>query len=99
MSNQAIVQGTLKADGTLVVNQKLHLAPGPVLVTVQPMTPRQRGLADVIDEIRQGQQARSFQGRSAQEIEVSRQEGEADYEQRLQALRGQTKSGPAAGGS
>jgi len=50
------VQGTLKADGTLVVNQKLHLAPGPVLVTVQPMTPRQRGLADVIDEIRQGQQ-------------------------------------------
>ena len=90
MSNQAIAQGTLKADGTLVVNQKLHLTPGPVLVTVQAMTPRQRGLADVIDEICQGQQARSFQGRSAQEGEV---------EQRMQALRGQTKSGLAAGGS
>ena len=62
MSNQAIAQGTLKADGTLVVNQKLHLTPGPVLVTVQAMTPRQRGLADVIDEIRQGQQARASRG-------------------------------------
>jgi len=31
MNNQAIAQGTLKADGTLVVNQKLHLTPGPVL--------------------------------------------------------------------
>ena len=60
------------------VNEKLAVTP----VT----TPTTRGLADVIDEIRQGQLARGFQGRSPEEIEAVRKEGEAEYEQRMQAL-------------
>jgi len=102
MSMAVIVQGTLKPDGTLDLNQKPNLPPGQVVVTVQPLTPTlaaKPGLADVIDEIHRDQQARGFQGRSAQEIEATRQEGEAEYEQRMLAARCQTNSGSSAGGS
>jgi hypothetical protein len=45
--------------------------------------PRQRGLADVIDEIRQSQEARGFQGRGAEEIETGLREGDEEYDQRM----------------
>src|SRR5262245_4429575 len=67
-----VVQGTLKSDGTLELDQKPNLSPGRVTVILQPAqasTPAKRSLADVIDEIRQGQQARGFRGRSPAEIE------------------------------
>lgn len=99
---EIVVEGTLKPDGTLELDEKPNLSPGRVKVILQSAPanmPRQRGLADVIDEIRQSQQARGFQGRSAQEIEAMRREGEAEYERRVQALRSQTKSGPLAEGS
>ena len=102
MSLPVIVHGTLQPDGTLTLDQKLNLPPGEVLVTVQPTAltaPTKRGLADVIDEIRRGQQARSFQGRSAADIEAARNEGEPEYEQRTQALRAQNDSNSTAGGS
>jgi hypothetical protein len=95
-------RGTLKPDGTLDLDQKPGLAPGQVRVTLQPAqtgTPRRRGLADVIDEIRQGQLARGFQGRSAEEIRAALREGEEEYERRMQALRSQTTSGPPPGDS
>ena len=57
-----------------------------ITVEEQPVSLTTRGLADVIDEIRRRQHARAFQGRSAEEIEAVRQEGEAEYEQRMQAL-------------
>jgi hypothetical protein len=102
MSSPVIVHGTIKPDGTLELNRQPNLPPGPVLVTVQQVpssTSAQRGLADVIDAIRQSQQARGFQERSAQEIEAGLREGEDDYEQRMQTLRSQSRSGPLAGGS
>ena len=99
---EVVVEGTLKPDGTLELDQKPSLSPGRVKVILQPAqagTPPKRGLTDVIDEIRRSQQARGFQGRSAQEIEAGLREGEDEYEQRMQALQPQTKSGPLAGGS
>lgn len=93
---EIIVPGTLKPDGTLELDQKPGLPPGRVLVSIQPVpggTPARRGLADVIDDIQREQQARGFQGLSAAEIEAQRQEGEDDYEQRLQALRSHTRPG------
>jgi hypothetical protein len=101
MDMPVTVQGTLKPDGTLELAQKLTLPPGQVTVTIQPAgpaAPAGRGLADVIDEIRKGQQARGFQGRGTEEIEAARQEGEDEYEKRMQALQAQSKSGPSAGG-
>jgi hypothetical protein len=102
MNTPEIIHGTLKPDGTLELDQKPTLPPGQVMVTVQALTPAMvapRGLATVIDEIRQGQQARGFVGRSAPEIEAGRLEGEAEYEQRMQTVRGQTEFPPPSGGS
>lgn len=83
------LEGTLKPDGTLELDQKPSLGPGRVKVALQPVqagSPGQ-GLADVLDEIRRGQQARGFRGRSAEEIEAGLREGEDDYERRMQSLR------------
>ena len=77
MDMPVTVQGTLRPDGTLELAQKVTLPPGQVTVTIQPAgaaAPAGRGLADVIDEIRKGQEARGFQGRGADEIEAARQE-------------------------
>ena len=98
--DEVIIEGTLKPDGTLDLDQKPGLSPGRVRVILQPASanpPRQRGLADVIDEIRQGQQARGFQGRSAEEIEAGLQEGEEEHERRMQATRSQAQSGSLPG--
>ena len=84
---EVVIEGILKPDGTLELDQKPNLSPGRVTVILQPAhvsTSHKRGLADVIDDIRRGQQARGFQGRSFQEIEAGLREGEDEYEQRMQ---------------
>jgi hypothetical protein len=97
-----VIEGTLKADGTLELDAKPSLQPGRVTVILQPAGAKasgKRGLADVIDEIRQSQQARGFPGRSVKEIEEGLREGDAEYEKRMQAVGSQTKPGSVAGGS
>ena len=99
-SGEVVIEGTLKADGTLELDQKPSLSPGRVKVTLQSTqagTSAKRGLADMIDEIRQGQQARGFQGRSAKEIEAGLREGEEEYDRRMEGLRSPTTSGSADG--
>lgn len=97
--NEVVIEGTLNDDGTLQLDQKPSLSPGRVIVTLhQPQagTPQQRGLVDVIDEIRQSQQVRGFQGRSLEEIEAGLREGEEEYEKSMQALQPQPASAPPA---
>jgi hypothetical protein len=63
---ESIVDGTLKPDGSLELDQPPNIAPGRVQVTVKPLvspTARRRGLVDVIDEIRRDQLARGYLGR------------------------------------
>jgi hypothetical protein len=93
-----VIEGTLKPDGTLELDEKPSLGPGRVKVALQPAQACTRGpgLADVLDEIHQGQRLRSFQGRSADEIQTGLREGEDDYEEKVQALRSQTKPLPPA---
>lgn len=105
MTMPVMIHGTLMPDGTVQLDQKPNLPPGPVLVSVQPLpqspAPR-RGLADVIDEIRQSQRARGYHGRTVQEMEAEeaeRQREEEEYEARWEALRGETKSGGPGAGS
>jgi hypothetical protein len=79
--DQVVIEGTLKPDGTLELDQKPSLPPRRVTVMLQPAPanpPTQRKLADVIDEIQRDQQARGFQGRSAEEIEAGLREGEEE---------------------
>jgi len=90
---EIVVEGTLKPDGTLELDQKPSLAPGRVQVIVKPLpSPTgRRGLVEVMDEIRQSQRARGYQGRTAQEMqaeEMARQEEDEDYERRCEQLWG-----------
>lgn|SRR5579884_821186 len=101
MSATAILQGTLKPDGTLELDQKPNLAPGRVQVVLRPLPPLPagRGLAEVMDEIRQSQRARGYQGRTLEEMqaeEAARREEDEDYERRWEQLGG-TPQPPAPG--
>ncbi len=100
-----VVQGTLKPDGTLELDEKPTLAPGRVHVTLQLVpagSPPKGGLAETIEEIRLHQQATDYQGRTAEEIacdEDQRREDEDAYEQRMQEIWAQTQSGAQDRGS
>ncbi len=63
------IEGTLKADGTLELDHKPGLTPGRVLVTVKRLTaPGRPGLAELLQQMRQEQQARGFVGPGEQEL-------------------------------
>ena len=91
---ETIIEGTLKPDGTLELDQKPSLSPGRVQVIVQPLSKPGlpiRGLVEVMDDIRAGQRARGYLGRfpeAARAEEKARQEEDADYEQRCEQLWG-----------
>jgi hypothetical protein len=94
MSATVILQGTLKPDGTLELDQKPNLSPGRVQVVVQPLPPTStpcRGLVEVMDEIRQSQRARGYHGRTLEEMqaeEATRREEDDNYERRCEQLWG-----------
>ena len=96
---ESVVEGTLKPDGTLELDEKPNLSPGRVQVIVKPLVSspaKRRGLVDVIDEIRRDQLARGYQGRTAEEMaadEAERRAEEDDYDRRMQELWAQTQSG------
>jgi hypothetical protein len=73
---EAVVEGTLKPDGTLELDEKPNLSPGRVLVVVQsipsPPAPK-RGLVDVLDEIRATQRVRGYHGRTLEELQAEEQ--------------------------
>ena len=98
--NTVVIDGTLYPDGKVQLDNMPNVAPGRVTVFLQPaaaMQRRPRGLADVLDEIHQGQQARGFQGRSAEEIDAALREGEEAYEQNIATVRHQSNDGATAG--
>lgn len=96
---ETVIDGTLRDDGTLELDQVPNLAPGRVKVILKPAqtkTPATRGLAEVIDEIRQSREARGEQGRSAEDIEAGLREGVDQYDERMQALQSQPGTTPPA---
>jgi hypothetical protein len=103
--NAIVVQGTLKVDGTLELDEKPTLAPGRVYVTLQPVlvdSKPQGGLAETINEIRQYQQARGYRGNTPEETardEDQRRADEDAYEQRMQEIWSQTQPGTSTGES
>ena len=91
---QAVTEGTLKADGTLELDEKPNLSPGRVLVVVQSLSKQslsKRGLVEVMDEIRASQRARGYQGRTLEAMqaeEKARQEEDEEYDRRCEQLWG-----------
>lgn len=103
--NTVIVMGTLKADGTLELDERPTLAPGRVQVAIVPARiPAARGsrrtLLDVLDEIRTAQRARGYQGRSIEEMEAdeaARRAEDEEYEERWRILWNPTTPSPRPG--
>ncbi len=92
--SEVVVEGVLKPDGTLELDAKPNLSPGRVQVTVNPLPPSaipQQGLVEVMDAIRQSQQAPGYHGRTVSEMqagEKTRREEDEDYERRCEQLWG-----------
>jgi hypothetical protein len=72
MSTQPVIlHGQIRPDGTLQVEEKVNLPPGPVSVTVQavPAATRKRTL-QVLEEIWADRDARGMVGRNKEEIDA-----------------------------
>ncbi len=72
MSTQPVIlHGQIRPDGTLQVEEKVNLPPGPVSVTVQsvPAAARKRTI-QVLEEIWAAREARGIVGRSKEEIDA-----------------------------
>jgi hypothetical protein len=92
------IEATLDSQGQLQPTHQPRLPPGPVSVTIRIATPvaRQRGLADVIQEIADEQRARGFSGRSAEELcaaENDRVGEDVERDEELDAARSGTVPG------
>ena len=72
------IEATLDSNGQLQLTHQPRLPPGPVRVTIRAAAAvgLQRGLADVIREIRADQDARGFHGLTTEQL----RQREADLE-------------------
>jgi hypothetical protein len=99
----AVVQGVLRADGTLELDERPCLEPGRVQVILRAVVARPptiRGLAGTIEEIRQYQQARGYAGLAAEEMaqhDRIRRKDEDEYAERMHEIRLRTRSGGPVG--
>ena len=84
---QIVIQGRIRPGGTLEVDQKVDLPPGPVSVTLQtvPATTRKPTL-EVLEEIWAQRKARGMVGRSREEIDAEIAGMRDEDEQRLRAM-------------
>jgi hypothetical protein len=104
-ADSVVVMGTLKADGTLELDERPTLAPGRVRVAIVPTHPTAAGeprrtILEVLDGIRTAQATRGYHGRSIEEMEADEAERRAEdeeYEDRWRALWSQTTPAPPRG--
>ncbi len=100
-----VVTGTLRADGTLDLDERPGLAPGPVRVVIAPVSSASPGhsrrtILDVLGEIQSRQAARGFHGRSVEEMEADeaqRRSEDEEYEERWRTIWTQTIPSPPGG--
>ncbi len=84
ISSQTVVNGTLKPDGTVELDEKPGISPGRVRVTLQPMpepTQAGRGWWEVLEQIWKDQKARGFKGRGKEQVDADIQELRDELEQ------------------
>jgi hypothetical protein len=85
---QAAIEGTIKPDGVLVLDEPANVRAGRVQVIVQalPDLPDGDPFWDMMKSIWAGQKSRGHVPRAADEIEAERLEKRENWEQRQQAL-------------
>jgi hypothetical protein len=88
MSAEVIVQGTLKPDGTLELDQRLNLSPGRVRVTVATLTEPSRPdrFWAMMEQIWAELKASGHVPRSVADVEAERQAFRDEWDQRQEAL-------------
>lgn len=85
---EAVIEGTIQPDGTLVLDEPTKLPAGRVQVIVQalPALPDGDPFWDMMKSIWAGQKARGHKPRSAEEVEAERRETSESWEERQQAV-------------
>ncbi len=70
-SQPLILHGQIRLDGTLYVEEKVNLPPGPVSVTVQAVaTAMRKPTLRVLEDIWAQREAQGMVGRTAEEIDA-----------------------------
>jgi hypothetical protein len=86
-TNAIEIQGTLREDGTLLLDEKPQLPPGRVRVTVQPVLEyTQTPMWKFFEQLRAEQQARGFVPRTREEIDAEIAAGRDEDEERAQQI-------------
>ena len=88
MSEQVILQATLKSDGTLELDEKPNLSPGRVRLTLEPLTPPTRPdrFWAMMEQIWTDLKASGHVPRSVEEIEAEHQAFREEWDQHQDAL-------------
>jgi hypothetical protein len=88
MSSNAIeLQGTLREDGTLVLDDKPNLPPGRVKVTIEPVPElTSTDVWQVLERIWAGQRTRRHVPRTREQIDAELEAARQEDEERLQGL-------------
>ncbi len=86
--NENVIEGTIQADGTLVLDEPTTLPAGRVQVIVQALPELTDGdpFWDMMKSIWAGQKARGHIPRSAEEVEAERRETRENWDERQQAI-------------
>lgn len=86
-----VIEGTLKPDGTLELDQRPKLPPGRVTVVLRPGTeakpprPLDDAFFQMMEAIWAGQKARGHVPRSVEEVEAERQQLGHEWEAEVKA--------------
>jgi hypothetical protein len=95
-----VVEGTLKPDGTLELDERPKLPPGRVQVIVQPLPelPADDPFWQRMKAIWADQKARGHVPRSAEQVEAERREFRREWEERARRVEHRQGPPPEQGG-
>jgi hypothetical protein len=86
-TNGIEIQGTLREDGTLVLDQKPNLPPGRVKVTVEPVLGyKQTEIEEFFERLWAEQRARGHVPRTREDIDAELGAARQEDEERMQEL-------------
>jgi hypothetical protein len=86
---EVVLQGTLKADGTLELDEKPNLPPGRVRITLAPQTPADQpgeSVWSVLERIWAERKALGLPGRTREEIDAEINASRDEWEERMEEL-------------
>jgi hypothetical protein len=88
MSSAVVIQGVVKPDGTLELQEKVTLPAGPVQVTVLPLPalPKDDPFWQMMQRIWNGQKARGHVPRSVEEVEAERRALREEWDERMRRI-------------